>query len=106
MYPILSGTWLKICVHSVATPASTPASVGAGTPKNNMDTTTVNPITFFMPILSFQELPQLRATSPPNPSGLADATTPLARYGDGRVWPPPLFCARQDCSPRQTLEQR
>src|SRR5260370_22180141 len=102
----MNGRLFVECGHLVrAHPASTPASVGAGTPRNNIDTTTVNTITFFMPMLSFQELPQLRATSPPNPIGLADATTPLARCGDGHAYPPPLSCGRPDCSHRQTLAQ-
>src|SRR5258708_16063990 len=86
--------------------ATTPASVGAGTPKSRTDSATVNAVTFFMPILSFQEHPQLHTTSPPNPSGLVAATTPLARFGDGRAWPPPLFYGRPDCSHRQTQAPR
>src|SRR5215472_18092180 len=101
----MSWTWFKICVHSVATPAITPASLCVGVATNNIENTTTNTTTLLMLTPSSHLYLLSHATSPPNQRGPVDVTTRLATFEEN--YSPALqpSSARPDCSRRQTTRQ-
>src|ERR1700674_4465281 len=97
----MSWTWFRICVHSVATPAITPASLCVGAPTNNIENATTNTTTLFMPLPSPHLHLLCHATSPPNRHGPVDVTTPLAMFEEKHSRDPRPSSAPRDCLRRQ-----